>query len=275
VTTEEGLAILCSNCGGATPLTKVHDDNTLTCDYCGVQLAVSSVFVPCQNHPEYLAATTCAVCGEHFCRMCLTAQEPPVDPRWEDSTVFLCQKCFEGRYQPAVTTSSLVIPIHELFGKAGGRFSRLGHLYGKFLRAYGGIMKYAIAFSLRMWASMSRGRGGRRGGDNAASAFLIMLLIIIAIPIAVGAALLIAGIVIIPLLFYVGLVGVAIEAVKIIRRTDFVSLQEAREKGIQIGKPVKKKESKLRHTTRTWDDTYGTRAFSERDDDQQIHMRRT
>ena len=207
--------------------------------------------------------------------MCLTAQEPPVDPRWEDSTVFLCRKCFEGRYRPAVTTSSLVIPIHELFGKAGGRFSRLGHLYGKFLRAYGGIMKYAIAFSLRMWASMSRGRGGRRGGDNAASAFLIMLLIIIAIPIAVGAALLIAGIVIIPLLFYIGLVGVAIEAVKIIRRTDFVSLQDAREKGIQIGKPVKKKESKLRHTTRSWDDTYGPSAFSERDEDQQMYMRRT
>ena len=258
VTTEEGMAILCSNCGGATPLTKVNDDNTLTCDYCGVQLAVSSVFVPCENHPEYLAATTCAVCGEHFCRLCLTAQDPPVDPRWEDSTVFLCQKCFEGRYRPAVTTSSLVIPIHELFGKAGGRFTRLGQLYGKFLRAYGGIMKYAIAFSLRMWASMSSGRGGRgggRGGDNAASAFLIMLLIIIAIPIAVGAALLIAGIVIIPLLFYIGLVGVAVEAVKIIRRTDFISLQEAREKGIKIGKPVKKKESMLRGTTRTWDES--------------------
>ena len=77
--------------------------------------------------------------------------------------------------------------------------------------------------------------------------------IIIAIPILVGIALLLAGIVIVPILFYIGLVGVTIEAVKIIRRTDFMSLQEAREKGIQLGKPPKKKESTLRETTRTWE----------------------
>jgi len=256
VTTDEGMAILCSNCGGATPLTKVGRDNTLHCDYCGVRLAVSSVFVPCENHPEYLAATSCAVCGEHFCRLCLTAQEPPVDPRWEDSTVFLCRKCFEGRYRPAVTTSSLVIPIDELFGKAGGRFSKLGSLYGKFLRAYGGIMKYVLEFSLRMAASMGKA-GGKGGGskDDAAAFFLIMIIIIIAIPIAVAIILLVAGIVIIPILFYVGLVGVAIEAVKIIRQTDFLSLQEAREKGIKLDKPVDRKESVLRDTTRTWDDS--------------------
>ncbi len=260
ITSDEGMAILCSNCGGATPLTKVEDDNTLHCDYCGVHLAVSSVFVPCENHPEYLAATSCAVCGEHFCRRCLTAQEPPVDPRWEGSTVFLCQRCFEGRFQPAVTTASLVIPIDELFGKAGGRFAKLGELYGKFLRAYGGIMKWVLYFSLRMLQGMGKsgGRGGFKGGgggsgDDAAAGILVIILIIIAIPILVGAALLLAGIVIIPLLFYIGLVGVTIEAVKIIRRTDFVSLQEAREKGIKIGKPVEKKESILRETSRTWD----------------------
>ncbi len=251
--TEEGMAILCSNCGGATPLTKVDDDNTLRCDYCGVRLAVSSVFVPCEHHPEYLAATSCAVCGDHFCRMCLTAQEPPVDERWEGSTVFLCQKCFEGRFKPAVTTSSLVLPIENLFGVAGGRFSKLGQLYGKFLRAYGGIMKHVVRFSLRMASSMGRSGRGGRGGDNAASFFILMIIIIIAIPIAVGFILLVAGIVIIPLLFYVGLVGVAIEAVRIIRRTDFISLQEAREKGIKLAKPVEKKESVLRETTRSWE----------------------
>jgi hypothetical protein len=260
VTTKEGMAILCSNCGGATPLTKVEDDNTLHCDYCGVHLAVSGVFVPCENHPEYLAATSCAVCGDHFCRRCLTAQEPPVDSRWEGSTVFLCQRCFEGRFQPAVTTASLVIPIDELFGTAGGRFSKLGNLYGKFLRAYGGIMKWVLYFALRLLQGMGKsgGRGGFKGGssggsDDAAAGIIVIIIIIIAIPILVGIALLLAGIVIIPILFYIGLVGVTIEAVKIIRRTDFVSLQEAREKGIQLGKPVEKKESILRETTRSWD----------------------
>ncbi|MGQ4912608.1 MAG: hypothetical protein ACP6KW_10605, partial [Candidatus Thorarchaeota archaeon] len=109
ITTAEGMAILCSNCGGANPLTNLNEDNTLNCAYCGVKLGVSSVFVPCENHPEYLAATTCAVCGHHFCRQCLTAQEPPIDRRWESSTIFLCRKCFEGRYRPAVTTTSLVL----------------------------------------------------------------------------------------------------------------------------------------------------------------------
>jgi len=82
IETDEGMAILCSNCGGATPLTKMGDDNTVSCNYCGVTLAVSSVFVPCNNHPEFLAATTCAVCGDRFCRRCLSVQEPPVDERW-------------------------------------------------------------------------------------------------------------------------------------------------------------------------------------------------
>ncbi len=257
VTTTEGMAILCSNCGGATPLTKVEDDNTLHCDFCGVHLAVSGVFVPCENHPEYLAATSCAVCGDYFCRRCLTAQEPPVDKRWEGSTVFLCQKCFEGRYRPAVTTSSLVIPIDELFGEAGSRFSKIGEFYGKFLRAYGGIMKWVLHFSLRLLASMGKSGGGRggggRGGDDAGAAILIIVIIIIAIPIAVGILMLLAGIVIIPILFYIGLVGVTIQAVKIIRRTDFVSLQEAREQGIVLGRPVTKKESILRENTRAWD----------------------
>jgi len=90
VVTEEGMAILCSNCDGATPLENVEENNIVICQYCGVTLAVSSVFVPCEHHPEYLAATTCAVCGDHFCRRCLTAQDPPVDDRWSASTVFLC-----------------------------------------------------------------------------------------------------------------------------------------------------------------------------------------
>ncbi|MEM2142895.1 MAG: hypothetical protein QXQ81_06545 [Candidatus Thorarchaeota archaeon] len=68
--TREGMAILCSNCGGATPVTEASRDNTVKCNYCGVTLGLGGVFVPCKNHPEYLAATTCAVCGEPFCRRC-------------------------------------------------------------------------------------------------------------------------------------------------------------------------------------------------------------
>ncbi len=117
-------------------------------------------------------------------------------------------------------------------------------------------MKYVLEFSLRIAASMGKA-GGKGGGgkDDAAAFFLIMIIIIIAIPVAIAILLLVAGIVIIPVLFYIGLVGVAIEAVKIIRQTDFISLQEAREKGIKLGKPIEKKESVLREQTRSWDDT--------------------
>ncbi|TFF84681.1 hypothetical protein EU524_00525, partial [Candidatus Thorarchaeota archaeon] len=38
VVTDEGMAVLCSNCGGANPLTNVKEDNTLDCEYCGVHL---------------------------------------------------------------------------------------------------------------------------------------------------------------------------------------------------------------------------------------------
>ncbi|MHA2376973.1 MAG: hypothetical protein ACXAB9_12460 [Candidatus Thorarchaeota archaeon] len=255
LTTDEGMAILCSNCGGATPLTKIEDDNTVPCEFCGVKLAVSSVFLPCEHHPEYLAATTCAVCGDHFCRRCLTAQKPPVDERWEGSTVYLCQRCFEGRYQPAVTTTSLVIPIDELFGQAGSRFSKVGGIYRRFLGKYAGIMKYVFRIALEIAASMGKSgsRGGGKGGDDAASFLVVIILIIIAIPVLVGVLLLAGAIVIVPILFYAGLVGVTIEAVKIIRRTDFVSLDRAREKGLLEGKPPRPQESILREQSRSWE----------------------
>ncbi len=254
VTTAEGMAVLCSNCGGATPLTKVEDNNTLVCDYCGVRLGLSSVFIPCNSHPEYLAATTCDVCGEHYCRQCLTAQEPPVDERWKGSIVHICRKCFEGRYKPAVTTASLVIPIDKLFESAGSRFGRVGNMYKKFLGKYASAMKYVIHFSARMASSMMRSGGGRggRGGDNAI-AFLIMIVIaIVAIPLIIGFLLILGAIVIIPLLFYAGLIGVAIEAARIIAGTDFVSLAEQREKGVREGRPVKQRESTLREPQRDW-----------------------
>ncbi len=228
VTTEEGMAILCSNCGGATPLTKADSDNTIRCQFCGVRLALSGVFVPCKNHPEYLAAAACAVCGEHFCRRCLTSQEPPIEDRWKGSTVFLCSKCFEGRYRPAVTTTSLVIPIEELFTKAGSRFSRVGSLYGRFLRKYFRIMAYSLEIAGRVLASMNR---GNRGNDNAGAVIIAMIIAIVAIPVLTGIALLLGAIVIVPILFYAGLVGVAVEAVRIIRRTDFVSLDQAEGEG--------------------------------------------
>ncbi len=251
IETDEGMAILCSNCGGATPLTKMVDDNTVPCNYCGVTLAVSSVFVPCDNHPEFLAATTCAVCGDRFCRRCLTAQEPPVDERWEGSTVYLCQNCFEGRFRPAVTTTSLVIPIDKLFSQSGKRFSRVGGIYKKFLGKYLGIMRYVLEFSIRLAGSVAKGSGKGSGGDNAASIIIVIIVAIVAIPIAIGILLLLGSIIIIPLIFYIGLISITIEAVKIIRHTDFLSIDKARKKGIERGRPTKKKESKLREEIRT------------------------
>lgn len=255
VTSEEGMAILCSNCGGATPLTRAEPDNTIRCQFCGVRLALSGVFVPCKNHPEFLAAAACAVCGEHFCRRCLTAQEPPIDDRWKGSTVFLCSKCFEGRYRPAVTTTSLVIPIHLLFTKAGSRFSRVGSLYGKFLRKYFRIMGYSLQIASRVLASMSR---SDRGNDNAGAVIVAIVIAVVAIPVLTGIALLLGAIVIVPILFYAGLVGVAVEAVRIIRRTDFVSLDQARERAVIKREPVKKKESELRAPSRSWQHPHPT-----------------
>ncbi|MFX0045749.1 MAG: hypothetical protein ACFE8Z_07870 [Candidatus Hermodarchaeota archaeon] len=253
VRTEEGMAILCSNCGGATPLTEMGDDNTIDCAFCGVTLAVSSVFVPCENHPEYLAATSCAVCGNHYCRGCLTAQDPPVDERWQGSSVYLCRKCFEGRYRPAVTTTSLVLPIEDLFGKAGGRFGRVGKIYRRFLGAYGKSLGYVFRASLQLAGSFAKA-GGKGGGDDAAGVIIVIIIAIIAIPVLVGVLMLIGAIVIIPILFYAGLVGVTIEAVRIIRRTDFMSLELAREKVLVEGRPVEVKDSVVREEARPWEE---------------------
>jgi len=258
VVTEEGMAVLCSNCGGATPLTKVQKDNTLRCDYCGVNLGLSSVFVPCENHPEYLAATTCSVCGEHFCRKCLTAQEPPIDPRWDGSVIFLCQKCFEGRYRPAVTTTSFVIPIHELFSEAGGRFHTVGRIYRRFLGAYASMMKYIWRVPLELLASIGKSGGGG-GNDNCAGALIVIIIMIIAIPLIAGLLLLIGAIIIIPFLFYAGLVAVTIEAVKVIRKTDFQSIDSARIQSIVEKKKPKIKESRLRPATRSWEEKHTQR----------------
>ena len=272
IRTDEGMAVLCSNCNGATPLTKVKD-NKLKCDYCGVTLGISNVFVPCDNHPEYLAATTCAVCGDHFCRKCLTAQEPPIDDRWKGSTIFMCKTCFEGRYKPAVTTTSFVIPIDQLFSTAGSRFSTVGKIYRRFLGAYGRALKYIFLLPLELLSSFGvrdrdkkrRGGGGGGGscdcggasggdGEGCASAIIILVIIIIAIPIITGLLMLAAAVVIIPLLFYAGLIAVTIEAVKVIRKTDFQSIDSVRIQSIIEKKQPKVKESPMRPATRTWED---------------------
>jgi hypothetical protein len=272
VSTPEGMAILCSNCDGATPLTMMENDNTVDCEYCGVTLAVSSVFVPCEDHSEYLAATNCAVCGDHYCRRCLTAQDPPVDKRWKGSTVYLCRNCFEGRYRPAVTTTSLVLPIEDLFGQAGGRFSKVGGMYRRFLGAYGSAMAKVFRASLEIFSVFGRsggsvssgggsscgggggGAAGGGGGDDCCGALLVIVIVIIAIPILVGLVMLLGAIVIVPVLFYAGLIGVTIEAIRIIRKTDFVSLEHAREKGLLEGRKVEVEKTPIRNESRPWMD---------------------
>lgn len=256
VVTAEGMAILCSNCNGATPLTKVGDDNTVPCDYCGVVLGVSSVFVPCENHEDILAATTCNVCGDHFCRQCLTVQEPPVDKKWTGSAVYLCKNCFEGRYRPAVTTASLVIPIDELFSTAGGRFSKVGGMYSSFLGAYANGMKHLWRIPLELLASIGKSGGGGGGNDNCAGVLIMIVIIIIAIPILAGILMLLGAIIIVPILFYAGLIAVTVEAAKIISGTDFVSVDNARVKAIHAHRNPKIKESKLRPSVRVWDNEF-------------------
>ncbi|MGY5878679.1 MAG: FYVE zinc finger domain-containing protein [Candidatus Thorarchaeota archaeon] len=283
IRTDEGMAVLCSNCNGATPLTKAKD-NKLKCDYCGVTLGISNVFVPCENHPEYLAATTCAVCGDHFCRKCLTAQEPPIDDRWKGSMIFLCKTCFEGRYKPAVTTTSFVIPIDQLFSTAGARFSTVGRIYRRFLGAYGKVLKYLFLLPLEILSSFGkrdddkkrRGRGGSAGfdcgsggggggdADGCASIIIIVVIIIIAIPIITGVLMLAAAIVIVPLLFYAGLIAVTVEAVKVIRKTDFQSIDSVRIQSLIEKKQPKVKESSLRPATRTWEDDTFRRSVENR-----------
>ncbi len=260
VVTVEGMAILCSNCNGATPLTKVKD-NRLQCDYCGVTLGISNVFVPCENHPEFLAATTCSVCGNHFCRKCLTAQEPPVDERWKGSTIFLCRTCFEGRYRPAVTTTSFVIPIDQLFATAGARFGSVGKIYRRFLGAYGSAMKHLWRIPVQLLASMGK---GSRGGcsDNCVGALIMIIILIIAIPLIAGLLLLIGAIVIIPILFYAGLVAVTIEAVKAISRTDFQTIDSVRIQSLIKKKTPKVKQSTLRPVTRSWEQDFKSRSIA-------------
>jgi len=284
VVTDEGIAVLCSNCNGATPLTKVKN-NSLKCDYCGVTLGISNVFIPCKNHPEYLAATTCAVCGDHFCRKCLTAQEPPIDDRWKGSIVFMCKTCFEGRYKPAVTTASFVIPIDQLFSTAGSRFSTVGKIYRRFLGAYGKALKYIFLLPLEILSSFGKKdedgkrRGGGAGGgscdcsgvgggggdaDGCVSIIIIIVIIIIAIPIITGLLMLAAAVVIIPILFYAGLIAVTIEAVRVIRKTDFQSIDSVRIQSIIEKKQPKVKESSMRSATRTWEDDAFARAAAKR-----------
>ena len=270
--TPEGMAVLCSNCGGATPLTKVMR-NRLQCDYCGVTLGVSSVFVPCENHPEYLAATTCAVCGNHFCRKCLTAQEPPVDERWAGSTIFMCRKCFEGRYRPAVTTTSFVVPIDKLFSTAGSRFASVGRIYGRFLGAYGSVMKHLWRIPLELLGSIGKSGGGG-GGDNCVGALIMIVIIIIAIPILAGILLLIGAIVIIPFLFYAGLIAITFEAIKVIRKTDFQSIDAVRIQSIVEKKKQKQKQSKMRPITRSWESDFERTGSEARRRQMEEHRRR-
>lgn len=253
VVSEEGTAILCPNCGGATSLSKVNEDNTLTCDYCGVRVAVGSVFVPCTNHPEYLAAATCAVCGQHFCRRCLTAQEPPVDERWRGSLVLLCRDCFEGRYIPAVATTAFALPIEELFGEAGSRFRAVAHLYRKFLSAYAKVVRFTVRLSVEVLPRLIA-RGSRERSDNCVAFLFAVIIAIIAVPIIVGVLLLLGAVIVVPLLFYAGLIGVVVQAVRILRGTDFVSLDEARERGLLKRKRTEiPKESELRRDSRHWE----------------------
>ncbi|NWF96026.1 MAG: hypothetical protein HXY34_07760 [Candidatus Thorarchaeota archaeon] len=103
-----------------------------------------------------------------------------------------------------------------------------------------------------MLAAIGRSGGGHGSNDNVGAAILIIILIVVAIPVIAFVILLLGAIVIIPVLFYAGLVSVAIESVKIIRRTDFVSLDQARERGLKSKVPVQTQEDKSREVMQEW-----------------------
>jgi hypothetical protein len=65
---------------------------------------------------------------------------------------------------------------------------------------------------------------------------------------------LLGAVVIVPILFYAGLIGVTIEAIRIIRKTDFVSLEQAREKGLLEGRKVEVEKTPVRNESRPWMD---------------------
>ena len=112
-------------------------------------------------------------------------------------------------------------------------------------------MKHIWRLPLELLASLGRSGGGG-GSNDCAGALLLIVIIIIAIPVLVGLLLLAGAIVLIPVLFYVGLVGVVVEAVKIISKTDFQSLNEARIDSVVEKKETKVKESTLRPAARPW-----------------------
>ena len=84
----------------------------------------------------------------------------------------------------------------------------------------------------------------------------MIVIIIIAIPILAGILMILGAIIIVPILFYAGLIAVTVEAAKIISGTDFVSVDNARVKAIHAHRNPKIKESKLRPSVRVWDNEF-------------------
>jgi hypothetical protein len=131
-------------------------------------------------------------------------------------------------------------------------------MYRSFLGVYGNAMKHLWRLPLELLASIGKAGGGGSGGsgDSCAGAILLIIIIIIAIPLLAGVLMLLGAIIIIPILFYAGLVAVTIEAAKIISRTDFISVDSARVKSLVMDRRTKTTESKLRPGVRSWDDSY-------------------
>jgi hypothetical protein len=127
-------------------------------------------------------------------------------------------------------------------------------MYSSFLGAYANGMKHLWRIPLELLASIGKSGGG--GNDNCVGALLLIVIIIIAIPILAGVLMLLGAIIIVPILFYAGLIAVTVEAAKIISGTDFESVDNARVKSIHAHRKPKAKESKLRPSVRVWDDEF-------------------
>ncbi len=228
-TSPDTLAILCPICLGATPVPEDTESNVVKCKYCGAEIALSGVYTPCKNHPDRLAVAKCSVCGNYFCQECLTAQEPPADPRWTGEMVFLCNDCFHGRYVPAVTAAAIANPSFEVLKATKNRMISSLSLIKNFIYGYFGKMKRVILWGLRLAAELARGSDS----DGLILIVLGIVAIIVGIPIAISLVTFAATLVILPILFYAGMIGVAINAIRIVRGTDFVSIEDMRLKKIK------------------------------------------
>jgi len=127
-----------------------------------------------------------------------------------------------------------------VLSKTKERISDSLSLVKDFMLGYFGKMKRFIYWGLRAAAEIARGGDS----DEALIILLVIIAIVVGIPIALSLIFIAAVAVIVPILFYAGMIGVSIHAIRTLRGTDFVSLEDIRRKKIEERKKFEKKYAK-------------------------------